>query len=180
MTKEDDPIKGVVDMEQAKSIVISALSDRREEIMAFRAFFQAIKMGASAQIIKEARELRLQNRGEIQLEAYFCQISDTITVYDHGDELVADGKLIGVRGFNVTFTTEGYMFDCFILDGGGSRVFYDRKDDTEKGIFMENHVQRLRRGLKHRIEKPAHPPFYSALINEQHDAYTVERIALIG
>ena len=45
---------------------------------------------------------------------------------------------------------------------------------------MQNHVGRLRRGYKHRIEQPDHPPFYTAFINEENGAYTLEKIALIG
>lgn len=166
-------------LEHAKNVLMSTLDDRRKEIMALRTLYQSVSLNASSEVVKKGREVFVEQQGDLEIIACFFQMSDDKVVLDHSAALVIDGHLEGVRGFNVEFEKDGLKFDCFIFDPAGNRTYYDRKTDAEKKIFLENHVQRSRRGYAHRIEKPDHLPFYTAFINDENGAYALEEIAFV-
>lgn len=110
-----------------------------------------------------------------------CQIDDSYHLMQHtgtkfGGPLQKDTK--AVRGFYFKFAHNGMDFNCFELDNGISRSYYDQKPAKEKSAFMTHFGEEVRK--YDAAGNTRFPKGFIAFVSNNGDSYRIEAFAKVG
>ena len=162
--------------EALKAGITQALNARKTGIMAMRSAAQFKASG----VLDYSRQLKL---GESVLgpncDASLYQILDNEDRPWHLNRESAETQnpAGAVRGFLLVFTWNRLTLECFFMDEGGSRAFYDAKTPDEQREFAEKHAQRMRSKFVYDNEElSGTPDAYFVMIGEENGQYRVEQV----
>lgn len=157
--------------EEIQAFFLDTISSARNGLQASRVFAQRIghnipgeqQLELSRKMSSVFKALGIKNWGGV-----LFQLSETEIYLDHSAGRVKN-KLTAsysIKGFNQMFERAGIGFDCFILDEGGSRSYYDNKSPNERNEFFLNGMKQTERGTS---------VHYAALVSDNGRQYTIEQ-----
>jgi len=87
------------------------------------------------------------------------------------------GQIISAKGLLFTVNWQGTIFECFILDGGLSRKFFDDKSPEQQLDYMQRYLDRRHSYSRDHYGEVVRSPDYFAIAGvNQAGQYQVEQI----
>jgi len=99
------------------------------------------------------RFIREESKGKLGwFNGFLCEIGESGEEFAEGHEGILFGKELSesaraVKGCYFGVDLKEQNFECVVLDGGGSRKYFDEKDEKERRQYIERFANRRRSSL---------------------------------
>lgn len=142
--------------ERAKGTLQSFLDSSFKAIRAVIAYNKIVDMEGAIpfqELQKLGDFIRKESEGKLSwTDGMLCEIGESGEEFAEGHEGVLFGRELGVdakavKGCYFSVDLKNQNFECVVLDGGGSRKYFDDKDKSAKRQYVERFANRRRGSL---------------------------------
>lgn len=153
-TKSIDRIRR--EEERAKGTLQSFLDSSFKAIRAAIAYNKIVDMEGAIpfqELQKLGDFIKMESEGKLSwTDGMLCEIGESGQEFAEGHERVLFGKELAehtqaIKGFWFSFNLNETEFECVVLDGGGSRKYFDDKDKDGRRQYVERFANRRRSSL---------------------------------